>query len=233
MITIRRSQDRGHFNHGWLETYHTFSFADYYDPDHMGFGPLRVMNEDRIDPGMGFDTHPHRDMEILTYILAGVLEHKDSMGNGTVIEAGQVQRMTAGTGVMHSEFNPSQTQSAHLYQIWIKPREKGLSPSYEQKSFSATDSPGELVLIGSQDGREGSVTVHQDVDLYLLGGLADAQEQAYKLAPGRQAWLQVLRGQVSLNGHELNQGDGAAISQEDLLTLTASADSELLLFDLA
>ena len=185
MITIRRSADRGHFNHGWLDTYHTFSFGEYYDPDHMGFGPLRVMNEDRIDPGMGFDTHPHRDMEILTFILAGALEHKDSMGNGTVIRAGQVQRMTAGTGVMHSEFNPSQTQRAHLYQIWITPREKGLEPSYEQKAFSDIDSTAGFRLIASEDGRDGSVTIHQDVGLYL-GVLADGQEEAYRLAPGRQ-----------------------------------------------
>ena len=167
MITIRRSENRGYFNHGWLETYHTFSFADYYDPQYTRFGPLRVMNEDRIEPGMGFGTHPHRDMEILTYVLEGALEHKDSLGNGTVIEAGQVQRITAGTGIMHSEFNPSQTEPVHLYQIWIKPNQKGLPPSYEQKAFTDTDPPAGFRLIASQDGRKGSVTIHQDVDLYL------------------------------------------------------------------
>ena len=232
MITIRRSQDRGHFNHGWLETYHTFSFADYYDPAHMGFGSLRVMNEDRIDPGMGFDTHPHRDMEILTYVLDGALEHKDNMGNGTVIKAGQVQRMTAGTGMMHSEFNPSPTQPVHLYQIWIKPSQKGLPPGYEQKAFTDLNPSTGLRLIASQDGREGSVTIHQDVEIYLVTIAAGDQEVTHRPSPNRQVWLQVLRGQIMLNDRQLNQGDGAAIQQEDLLRIAALGDSKALLFDL-
>lgn len=233
MITIRRSNDRGYFDHGWLQTYHTFSFADFYDPAHMGFGPLRVMNEDRIEPGMGFDTHPHRDMEILTYVLDGALQHKDSMGNGTVINAGQVQRMTAGTGVMHSEFNPSQTQPVHLYQIWIKPSQKGLPPGYEQKMFADADPPTGLRLIASQDGREGSVTIHQDVNIYLVTATASEQEVTYRPTPERRVWLQLLRGQAVINGRQLSQGDGAAIQQEDSLAILVSAKSEMLLFDLA
>jgi quercetin 2,3-dioxygenase len=232
MITVRRAEDRGHFDFGWLNTYHTFSFGDYYDPRFMGFRDLRVINEDRVREGRGFPTHPHRDMEIISYVLEGALEHKDSMGNGSVIRPGEVQRMSAGTGVTHSEKNHAPNEAAHFLQIWIMPNEQGLAPGYEQKMYSDEDKRGRLRLIASSDGRDGSVTVHQDTDLYA--GLLDAgQEVEHKLAQGRHAWLQVARGMVAVGGHQLQQGDGASISEEQSLKVTALEPSEILLFDLA
>jgi redox-sensitive bicupin YhaK (pirin superfamily) len=232
MITIRQSDERGHLNHGWLDTYHTFSFDQYYDPAHMHFRSLRVINEDRVAAGRGFPTHSHRDMEIVTYILAGALEHRDSMGNGSVIRPGDVQRMSAGTGVAHSEFNPSPSESVHLLQIWIMPRARNLSPSYEQKAFSEDDRRNRLRLVASEDGRDGSVTIQQDASLYAaILGRDSAIEQT--LSENRYAWLQVARGSLNVNGHNLTQGDGAAISREKSLKLLASEEAEVLLFDLA
>jgi len=232
MITIRQSDERGHLNHGWLDTYHTFSFDQYYDPAHMHFRSLRVINEDRVAAGRGFPTHSHRDMEIVTYILAGALEHRDSMGNGSVIRPGDVQRMSAGTGVAHSEFNPSPSESVHLLQIWIMPRARNLSPSYEQKAFSEDDRRNRLRLVASEDGRDGSVTIQQDASLYAaILGRDSAIEQT--LSENRYAWLQVVRGSLNVNGHNLTQGDGAAISREKSLKLLASEEAEVLLFDLA
>ena len=232
MLTIRRSDDRGHLNHGWLDTYHTFSFDQYYDPAHMHFRSLRVINEDRVGPGKGFPTHSHRDMEIITYILAGALEHRDSMGNGSVIRPGDVQRMSAGTGVAHSEFNPSPSESVHLLQIWIMPRARNLSPSYEQKAFSEGERRNRLRLVASEDGRDGSVTIQQDARLYagILNGDTTIE---HVLAGGRYGWLQLARGNVELNGHNMTQGDGAAISDERSLKIVVSAEAEVLLFDLA
>ncbi|MDX6384529.1 MAG: quercetin 2,3-dioxygenase [Blastocatellia bacterium] len=232
MITIRRSEDRGHFDLGWLDTYHTFSFDQYYDPAHLRFGSLRVINEDRVQPAKGFPTHSHRDMEIITYILVGALEHRDSMGNGSVIRPGDVQRMSAGTGVAHSEFNPSQAEPVHLLQIWILPESQNLSPSYEEKHFSDDERSGRLRLIASKDGREGSVTIHQDAQLYatlLEGGTS----VVHTLEEKRSAWLQVARGTIRLNEVELKQGDGAGVRNESELTITAHDQAELLLFDLA
>ena len=232
MLTIRRSDDRGHLNHGWLDTYHTFSFDQYYDPAHMHFRSLRVINEDRVGPGKGFPTHSHRDMEIITYILAGALEHRDSMGNGSVIRPGDVQRMSAGTGVAHSEFNPSPSESVHLLQIWIMPRARNLSPSYEQKAFPEGERRNRLRLVASEDGRDGSVTIQQDARLYagILNGDTTIE---HVLAEGRYGWLQLARGNVELNGHNMTQGDGAAISDERSLKIVVSAEAEVLLFDLA
>src|SRR5947207_1333748 len=210
MITIRKSRDRGHFDLGWLDTYHTFSFDQYYDPAHMHFRSLRVINEDRVAPGQGFPTHSHRDMEIITYILSGALEHRDSMGNGSVIRPGDVQRMSAGTGVSHSEFNPSETESLHLLQIWIMPRARNLPPSYEQTAFSEYERKGTLRLVASPDGRESSVTIEQDARLYATI-LEPRAAIDYKVPATRYAWLQVARGTVSLNELELQQGDGVAI----------------------
>lgn len=232
MITIRKSADRGHLNHGWLDTYHTFSFDQYYDPDHMSFRSLRVINEDRVDAGRGFPTHSHRDMEIITYILSGALRHQDSMGNGSIIEPGDVQRMTAGTGVSHSEFNPSQSEAVHLLQIWILPNTRGLKPGYEQKAFSEEERKGRLRLIASADGREGSVTVHQDASIYA-SILEEGEEVTKSLDPQRHAWIQVARGEVEVNGKQLVQGDGAAVSEEEELKISATAPAEILLFDLA
>ena len=232
MITIRKSEDRGHFNFGWLDTYHTFSFDQYYDPAHMHFRSLRVINEDRVQPGHGFPTHSHRDMEIITYILSGALEHRDSMGNGSVIRPGDAQRMSAGTGVSHSEFNPSDTETVHLLQIWILPERRYLPPSYEEKAFSDEERCGRLRLIAANDGREGSVTIHQDAQLYAT--VLDAgQTVTHSLSESRYAWLQVARGRVSLNEVELKQGDGAAVSNESELTIAAHDQAEVLLFDLA
>ena len=232
MITIRKAEERGHFDLGWLDTYHTFSFDRYYDPAHMHFRSLRVINEDRVAPGQGFPTHSHRDMEIITYILSGALEHRDSMGNGSVIRPGDVQRMTAGTGVSHSEFNPSESEAVHLLQIWILPKAHGLSPGYEEKAFAEEERRGRLRLIASDDGREGSVTTNQDVNVYAT--LLDAgQIVTHTLQPDRYGWLQVARGTVRLNGMELKQGDGAAVSKESDLTIEAHDQAELLLFDLA
>lgn len=232
MIQIRRADERGHANHGWLNSYHTFSFADYYDPEHMGFGPLRVINEDRVQPGRGFDTHGHRDMEIISYVLEGSLAHKDSMGNGSVIRPGDVQRMSAGTGVRHSEFNDSTSDLVHFLQIWIAPEQQGLAPGYEQKNFSIEERRGNLRLIGSRDGRNGSVVIHQDADLYSAL-LAGGDVVSHALAPGRRAWIQVARGSVVVNGATLGTGDGATIVEETDLTIHASAEAEILLFDMA
>lgn len=232
MITIRKSKDRGHFSHGWLDTYHTFSFDQYYDQAHMHWRSLRVINEDRVAPGQGFPTHSHRDMEIITYILSGALEHRDSMGNGSVIRPGDVQRMSAGTGVSHSEFNPSDGEPVHLLQIWILPRARGLTPSYEEKSFPEGERRGRLRLVASEDGRDASVTIHQDARLYATVLDAGATV-AHTLGANRYAWLQVARGKISLNEVELEQGDGAAVSSESELAIAAHGKAELLLFDLA
>jgi redox-sensitive bicupin YhaK (pirin superfamily) len=234
MITIRPSAQRGHFNHGWLDTYHTFAFADYQDPEHMGFRSLRVINEDRVAPGGGFGMHPHRDMEIITYVLSGQLEHRDSLGNGSVIAAGDLQRMSAGTGIRHSEFNPSASEPVHLLQIWIFPDQKGIEPEYEQRlasEFAVDDRTG-LRLAASRDGRNNSFKIHQDADLHI-GRLAAGESTNFTLRPGRGAWLQVTRGDIELNGANLHAGDGAAVEEERSLTITSTSDSEFLLFDLA
>lgn len=232
MITIRKAEDRGHFNHGWLDTYHTFSFDRYHDPRHMSFGNLRVINEDRVAPGHGFPTHSHRDMEIITYVLKGGLAHQDSMGNGSIIKPGEVQRMTAGTGVAHSEANPSATEPVHLLQIWIMPNARNLEPGYEQKMYSDELKQGKLCLIASEDGRDGSVTIHQDADVYAVR-LDPGQQVIHSLESKRKAWVQVARGAVTVNGVELEQGDGAAISDEDTIEITGRESSEVLLFDMA
>jgi redox-sensitive bicupin YhaK (pirin superfamily) len=232
MITIRKSEERGHFDFGWLDTYHTFSFDQYYDPAHMHWRSLRVINEDHVDPSQGFPTHSHRDMEIITYILSGALEHRDSMDNGSVIRPGDVQRMSAGTGVSHSEFNPSSTEVCHLLQIWILPNARNLPPSYEQRLFGKEERRGKLRLIAGDDGREGSVTIHQDARVYATI-LEAGQTVVHTLAENRYAWLQVARGTARLNDIELKQGDGAAISKESDLKIAAFDQSEILLFDLA
>ena len=223
MLTIRHAEDRGAVNFGWLDSKHTFSFGQYYDPNHMGFASLRVINEDKVQPAQGFGTHGHRDMEIITYVLEGALEHKDSIGNGSVIRPGDVQRMSAGTGIQHSEFNASDRELVHFLQIWILPDEPGLSPSYEQKTFSAADKRGRLTLVGSRDGREGAIAIHQDVDLYSTL-LNQAETVTHTLAQGRHAWVQVARGTVLLNGQQLQAGDGAAIT-EDAITQAAIAQA--------
>ena len=232
MIILRKAEDRGHANHGWLDTYHTFSFANYYDPKYMGFRALRVINEDRISSDAGFGTHGHRDMEIITYVLEGALEHKDSIGNGSVIYPGDVQRMSAGTGILHSEFNHSKTEPAHFLQIWILPEKNGLSPGYEQQNFSPAKIPGKLHLVAARDGREGAVTVHQDMDLYAAV-LKKGDRISHTLNPQRHAWIQVARGAVTLNGLPLDTSDGAAISNETDVVIEATTDAEFLLFDLA
>lgn len=231
MIHLRHASERGHANHGWLDSYHTFSFADYYDPRYMGFRSLRVINEDRVAPGAGFPTHPHRDMEIISYVLEGGLEHKDSMGTGSVIRPGDVQRMSAGTGVTHSEFNASRSDPVHFLQIWLLPEERGIKPSYEQKTFSDEDKRGKLRLIGSRDGRDGSVTVHQDVNLYATR--LDAGESVeHELRPGRHAWVHVARGKAVVNGNELEAGSAAALSNEPKVSIEGVENAEVLLFDL-
>ncbi len=231
MLAIRHAEDRGLANFGWLNSRHTFSFGRYYDPQFMGFGPLRVINEDRVRPGQGFDTHGHSDIEIISYVLDGALEHKDSMGNGSIIRPGDVQRMTAGTGVRHSEYNASDTDPVHFLQIWILPEKDGLEPGYEQKAFSDGEKRGRLRLVGSRDGRDGSVTIHQDVDLYatLLG---DGDSVGHELAEGRKAWVQVATGNAVLNGEPLEPGDGVAIDGPARIQLTGSSDTEVLLFDM-
>jgi redox-sensitive bicupin YhaK (pirin superfamily) len=232
MRTLRRSRERGHAQHGWLDSWHTFSFADYYDPKHMGFRALRVINEDRVAPGTGFGTHGHRDMEILTYVLDGALAHRDSMGNGSTIRPGDVQRMSAGTGVRHSEMNPSQVDPVHLLQIWIEPERTGIAPGYEEKKFPEAERRGRLRLIASRDGREGSVSLHQDASVYA--GLLEAGEDVEQaLAPGRHAWLHVARGEVESQGMTLGAGDALAISEEPSIELRAKGSAEVLLFDLA
>lgn len=231
MITVRKAGDRGHFDHGWLNTYHTFSFDRYYDPRHVNFSSLRVINEDRVAPGHGFPTHSHRDMEIITYVLEGALAHRDSMGNGSIIKPGEVQRMTAGTGVAHSEANPSPDQPLHLLQIWIMPNAQRLTPGYEQKMFTDELKQGKLCLIASIDGRDGSVTINQDALIYSTK-LEAEQSVSTTLAPTRRAWLQVARGSVMVNGLELEQGDGAGLTDETNVELTGRDTSEVLLFDL-
>ena len=232
MITIRPSAERGGGNHGWLNTKHTFSFSDYWDPKWMGFRSLRVINEDRVAPNTGFPAHPHRDMEIITYVLEGKLEHKDSLGTGSVILPGDGQRMSAGSGIRHSEFNPSATEAVHFLQIWILPEKAALQPSYEQKSFPEAEKQGKLRLIASPDAKNGSVRINQDAQLYVTL-LKPGEEVTHELAKGRYGWLQVVRGAVELNGNKLNQGDGAAISDEKNLTIKGAGDAEVLLFDLA
>lgn len=230
-MKIRRAADRGHVEHGWLDTYHTFSFGDYHDPEHMGFRDLRVINEDVVAPKTGFPTHPHRDMEILTYVLSGSVAHADSMGNAYEVRAGDVQRMTAGTGVRHSEANPSDDEPLHLLQIWILPERAGLEPGYEQKSFAAELGRGGFRRIASRDGRDGSLTIHQDVALFAAV-LRDGESAAYELAPDRHAWLQVVRGAVEVDGAVLEAGDGAAISDRPALDVCGKGEAEVLLFDL-
>ena len=231
MIAVRRAGDRGRFDFGWLDTRHTFSFGEYYDPQHMGFRTLRVINEDRLAAAAGFPTHSHRDMEIVSYVLEGALQHEDSMGTSSVIRPGEVQRMSAGTGVTHSEYNPSPEEPVHFLQIWLLPARRGLPPSYEQKAFPARERQGRLRLVASPDAREGSLTLNQDASLYATL-LDSGQSVAHALRPGRHAWVQVARGQVSLDGQRLAAGDGAAISGEADVRLTAEAPSEALLFDL-
>jgi redox-sensitive bicupin YhaK (pirin superfamily) len=232
MITVRRAQDRGRFDFGWLDTRHTFSFGDYYDPRHMGFRTLRVINEDRVQPGQGFGTHPHRDMEIITYVLEGQLAHRDSTGTGSVISPGDVQRMTAGSGIRHSEFNPSKEGPVHFLQIWILPDTNGLEPSYEQKTFPESERAGRLRVVASNDGREGSLRVHQDVSLHA-SALSPGEHVELPLGAGRHAWVQVARGAIRVNGQTLQQGDGAQISGERRLDIAAERPSEFLVFDLA
>ncbi len=232
MMRIRRARERGHAEHGWLESYHTFSFADYYDPASMGFRALRVINEDRVQPGKGFGTHSHRDMEIVTYVIDGALEHKDSLGTGSVIRPGDVQRMSAGTGVSHSEFNHSRAELVHFLQIWILPAKTGLPASYEQRAFPESERTNKLRLVASADGRDASVTVHQDVELYA-SLLAAGSTVEHRLRPGRHAWLQIVAGTVSVNDEDLAPGDGAALSDEGVIRLAARDRSEVLLFDLA
>ncbi len=232
MIKIRKSNERGHGNYGWLDTYHTFSFDQYHDPDYMGFRSLRVINEDKVEAGKGFGTHPHRDMEIITYVLAGSVQHKDSMGNGSIIRPGEVQRMTAGTGVTHSESNPSKTEELHLLQIWILPEKKGLEPGYEQKAFGEGVRLNKLCLAASSHPREGSVTIHQDVDLWVTL-LEKGKKLEHRLTKNRHAWIQIAQGKAGVNSQTLGQGDGAAVSSEASVTLTAEDRSEILLFDLA
>ncbi len=232
MITPRPGQQRGRTRLDWLDSYHTFSFDRYYDPRHMGFGYLRVLNEDRVRPGAGFGTHPHRDMEILTCVLEGALEHRDSMGHGSIIRPGEVQRMSAGAGVTHSEYNHSKAEPVHLLQIWILPREKGLAPGYEQRAFPPGEQRGQLRLVAAADGRQGAVTVHQDVDLWVAA-LEPSQRLTHRLPPANHAWVQVARGAVALNGIALKAGDGAAAVEEKALEISASEPSEILLFDQA
>jgi redox-sensitive bicupin YhaK (pirin superfamily) len=232
MIRVRKAADRGHADHGWLDTWHTFSFSTYHDPAHTRFRALRVMNEDFVAPGKGFGTHPHNDMEIVTYVLKGALEHRDSMGNGEVLRPGEFQRMSAGTGITHSEFNPSGDEPVHLYQIWLFPERRGIEPSYEQKRFPEEERHNRQRLVASRDAAEGSLRIHQDARIYL-STLDNGRELSIKLSPGRHAWLQVLRGVVSLNGTKLTTSDGAAVSDEGTLNISADADAEVLLFDLA
>jgi redox-sensitive bicupin YhaK (pirin superfamily) len=232
VFRIRKSAERGHFDHGWLDTYHTFSFADYYEPAHMGFRSLRVINDDRVAPGQGFGMHNHRDMEIVTYVLDGALEHRDSMGNGSTIQAGELQRMTAGTGIRHSEFNPSDKGWVHLYQIWLLPERKGLEPSYEQLAVEEEQKQGWFRLVASPGGADGSLTIHQDARLYLAQ-LSPGEGVTQPIERGRAAWLQVLRGSVNALGHDLSAGDGAAVTDEGAVSVRAAVPSEVLLFDLA
>jgi redox-sensitive bicupin YhaK (pirin superfamily) len=231
MIDIRHADERGSVYLGWLDSKHSFSFGHYVDPDHMGFGPLRVINEDRVQPGEGFPTHGHENMEIISYVLDGALEHKDSIGTGSVIRPGDVQRMSAGTGIRHSEYNPSTEHPAHFLQIWIVPDETGIEPGYEQKAFAPADRQGVLKLVAARDGRDGALTLHQDVDLYS-SLLKDGDDVSLALRDGRRAWVQVARGSVQVNGEALEAGDGAALSNETALRVTAKSDTEVLIFDM-
>jgi redox-sensitive bicupin YhaK (pirin superfamily) len=231
MIEIRKNEERGHANHGWLDSYHSFSFAEYYDPQHMGFGPLRVINEDRVDPGAGFGTHGHRNMEIISYVLDGELAHKDSMGNGSVIRPGDVQRMSAGTGVMHSEYNHAKERATHFLQIWIEPAQFGLEPGYEEKHFDAAEKRGRLRLIASKEGTDGSVVVHQDAKLYA--GLFDGDESAtLEVAAGRKVYVHVARGEIVVNGIALRHGDALKAVDERRVELSQGRGAEVLVFDL-
>ncbi len=231
MITIRPAEQRGHANHGWLDSFHTFSFADYYDPEQMGFRSLRVINDDRVSPGQGFGTHPHRDMEIISYVLEGSLEHRDSMGTGSVIKPGDVQRMSAGTGVLHSEFNPSKSEPVHFLQIWLLPTKRGIAPSYEQKTFTPEERRAQLRVVASPDAREQSLAVHTDAVVYA--GLFQKGESAeLTLARERHAWVHVARGRARVNGRDLATGDGAALSDESLVRVEGIDDAEVLVFDL-
>ena len=229
-MTIRKASERGHADHGWLNTYHTFSFADYYDPDWMGYRDLRVINDDCVAPGMGFGKHPHRDMEIITYVLSGALEHKDSMGNGRIIKPGEFQYMAAGTGVQHSEFNPSKDEPVHLLQIWIQPDRQGAKPTYAEKKCVAV-APGHLHLIASKSGRDDSIRINQDADLWLAR-FTNGQTVKHELKPKRHAWVHVAEGEVALNGKTLKGGDAAAVSGEPKLELTGKGNAQVLVFDL-
>jgi redox-sensitive bicupin YhaK (pirin superfamily) len=230
-MKLRRGNERGYAGHGWLDTYHTFSFADYYDPQWMGFRSLRVINDDRVMPGKGFGTHPHRDMEIITYVLSGSLEHGDSLGNGRVIQAGDVQYMAAGTGVRHSEFNPTKDEAVHLLQIWIQPDRKGVAPHYAEKSFQSA-ATGKLHLVTSKSGRDGSIAIHQDADLWLAK-LETGNRVSHELAPGRHAWVHVAEGEVTINGIALQTGDAAAFAEPVVVELTVANSAQVLLFDLS
>jgi len=232
MITVRKASDRGHADHGWLNAWHTFSFASYQDPKHVHFRSLRVMNEDRVQPGKGFGTHPHDNMEIVTYVLEGALEHRDSMGNGEVLRAGEFQRMSAGSGITHSEFNPSETEPVHLYQIWLFPKEKNIEPSYEQKLYPDDEMQDQLRLVASPDARDGALKIATDARVYLSRPRSGATV-SLQLEGGRHAWLQVLRGAVTLNDTPLSTSDGAAVSDETKLEITATEDAEIMLFELA
>jgi redox-sensitive bicupin YhaK (pirin superfamily) len=232
MLTIRPARERGHAQHGWLDSHHSFSFADYHDPKHMGFRALRVINEDRVAPAKGFGSHPHRDMEIISYVLEGALQHRDSLGTGSVIRPGDVQRMSAGSGVTHSEFNASQSDPVHFLQIWLVPSERGIAPSYEQKSFGAETARGRLRVVAAPDGRADAVTIHTDAVVYI-GQLASGESAELQLNPQRYAWVQVARGAVRVNGQQLAAGDGAALSDERELKLEGVEDAEVLVFDLA
>ncbi|MEQ8733675.1 MAG: pirin family protein [Rhodospirillaceae bacterium] len=232
MITVRDRNDRGHTKTGWLDSHHTFSFGAYHDPANMGFGALRVINDDRIIPGAGFPTHGHRDMEIISYVVSGAVEHKDSMGTGSIIRPGDVQRMSAGTGVTHSEFNPSKDEGARFLQVWITPEQAGLKPSYEQKNFSQRERTDTLRRVASQDGQNGAVKVHQDVSIYATM-LTAGSEVTHTIARGRQIWVQVVQGCVNINDTELREGDGAAVTDETSITLSSQTGAEVLVFDLA
>lgn len=229
-MKVRRASERGFADHGWLRSFHTFSFADYYDPAHMGFGTLRVINEDRVAPGEGFPRHPHRDMEIVSYVLDGALEHKDSMGNGSIIRPGDVQRMTAGTGVAHSEYNASEDEPVHFLQIWILPERRGLPPGYEQKAFPEAERRGRLRLVASRDGREGSVTIHQDAEI-RAGLIAAGEQLTHEVREGRRAWVHVARGSAELDGTRLDAGDAAAITDPGVVQMRGLDDAEVLVFD--
>ncbi|MGB3510032.1 MAG: pirin family protein [Microcoleaceae cyanobacterium] len=232
MISLRKAQARGHANHGWLNTYHTFSFANYFDPQHMGFRSLRVINEDTVSPRQGFGTHGHRDMEIITYVLEGGLEHKDSVGNGAVLHPGEVQHISAGTGIMHSEYNHSKSEPVHFLQIWLLPDTKGLKPSYGQRAFDLRQNSGKLTLVAAKDGRNGALKVNQDVNLFA-GILKKSDQISYSLPSNRHGWIQVARGEINLNGLFLEVGDGAALSDVNDVSIEANSDAEILLFDLA